>query len=176
MTGGPRRRQLPHPPVGPQVYTRGAERRGVGSPEPAAAARLPQRPTHRGRAGASLFPRPGGPHHGLRAPQAAGATVEDAALPRPDLLNRQPGLLRPSPLPVGGGAHRVTGAQPLSPRLDKWDHAGNAGSSLAPGSGSGSPRLPFLLLASRGRHPLTNIMNSFCWGMLCLIVPGTPLT
>lgn len=147
MTGGPRRRRLPHPPVGPQVYTRGAERRGVGSPEPPTAARRPQRPTHRGRAGASLFPRPGRPHHGLRAPQAAGATVEDAALPRPDLLNRQPSLLCPSPLPVGGGAHGVTGARPLSPHLDTWDHAGDAGSSLA-------PRLPFLRLASRGRHPL----------------------
>lgn len=55
----------------------------------------------------------------------------------------------------------MTGAQPLSPSLDKWDHVGNAGSSLAPGSLSGYPRLPFLRLASRGRHPLTNVMNSF---------------
>lgn len=125
MTGGPQRRRLPHPPVGPQVYTRGAERRGVGSPEPPTAARRPQRPTHRGRAGASLFPRPGRPHHGLRAPQAAGATVEDAALPRPDLLNRQPSLLCPSPLPVGGGAHGVTGRS-----LPVWTHGTTPGTRV----------------------------------------------
>lgn len=168
--GSPRRRQQPHPPVGRQVCARGAEPRGAGSPEPPAAAGLPQRLTHPGRAGAALFPGPRGSRYCLRAPQAAGAPVEDAALPGPDLLHRQPRPLRPSPLPVGGSAHRVTRVRTVGAR-------GEPGFQAGPGGRSGSPRLPFLPLASRGQHPLTkNDDDTASSGGDAMFgfVPGTP--
>lgn len=85
--------------------------------------------------------------------------MEDTALPGPDLLHSQPGSLRPSPLPVGGGAHRVTGAGLRSPHLDHGRQPGTLGPAWS-GRRVGLPSPAVPPVGLQRADPLTKTMTA----------------